>query len=796
MPKDITVFISQRVNNNINYIGSYEVKAGATEPLRIKALNNTTYQLARSDSGFSVENADFKQINNDLYISVNGSDNADIIIEDYYINQGEITGFPQSSVISPTNTAVSTAHQPIVAEQIAATEFSEGLSDGLSGSAMLKILGGVLGAGAIAAFALGGGGSGGKGNNNRSQSAGNTDNQGSSSENNPQNYPNGVSPNNNSSKTSPSSDGEPIKTTVTVYYPNGEVITYETTTANPFSYENIQYIVDAPNFAPLEQINAYFAQNPLTAQDITDAYKTDTDNDGVIDLHDKNPTKWDVSNRDLRMFSTLAYSDEDELKAIFKQHSESAISKINNDSDKFNKVADVQELSKNWKLLRAVDAGHGLQYAIFGNGEKTEGGYENVVVAFRGTDKKIGSNSDLGDDLAIWAGWIPEQAEMLPQVIQHIKEYNPTHIYSTGHSLGGYLAQWFAAHNIKTSGLEHKFEHSSLFNPVILKTRWYSNSDLEKAKNLSDLMTQEMKIDDSDTTNIITNNYKTNSYVIKDEFAGDLFGNYKNTQFFDFKKDELWGKHSLSSFYEQDHKLKTTFSKGYRMDSHYLKLDSDSDGLTDVAEKHIGTNLNMLDSDGDGFSDALEVKIGSDPLNAKFTPYTVNNSIKVTVKTVTENGTSHEQEVTLRAEQDNNRLVYKIGDEQPINLNVKSPAFTKISDGTPFILGSPNDDVLFTSEGKAILQGGAGKDKFVFNTALNGTIDQLLDFSNEDKIALSNQVFSAIKTDLSNYQDHLFYDKASGQLSYNQSNTGSSEASVFAALPTNLDLNKNNFEIV
>ena len=54
MAKNITVFISQLVNNNVKYMGSYDVKADSIQPVRIKAVNNATYQIANADRGFSV----------------------------------------------------------------------------------------------------------------------------------------------------------------------------------------------------------------------------------------------------------------------------------------------------------------------------------------------------------------------------------------------------------------------------------------------------------------------------------------------------------------------------------------------------------------------------------------------------------------------------------------------------------------------------------------------------------------------------------------------------------------------
>lgn len=49
-------------------------------------------------------------------------------------------------------------------------------------------------------------------------------------------------------------------------------------------------------------------------------------------------------------------------------------------------------------------------------------------------------------------------------------------------------------------------------------------------------------------------------------------------------------------------------------------VDSDGDGLTDEAERLLGTNPNSSDTDGDGQADGVEVAAGSDPLRATSTP--------------------------------------------------------------------------------------------------------------------------------------------------------------------------------
>lgn len=55
-----------------------------------------------------------------------------------------------------------------------------------------------------------------------------------------------------------------------------------------------------------------------------------------------------------------------------------------------------------------------------------------------------------------------------------------------------------------------------------------------------------------------------------------------------------------------------------------LNLDTDSDGIPDVVEKAIGTNLSKMDTDNDSFNDLPEIKNGYSPIIAgasgKYTP--------------------------------------------------------------------------------------------------------------------------------------------------------------------------------
>lgn len=55
--------------------------------------------------------------------------------------------------------------------------------------------------------------------------------------------------------------------------------------------------------------------------------------------------------------------------------------------------------------------------------------------------------------------------------------------------------------------------------------------------------------------------------------------------------------------------------------------DADGDGLSDMIEEALGTNVNLMDSDSDGYSDKAEVLAGFNPLGAGNLP--INNDFAV-----------------------------------------------------------------------------------------------------------------------------------------------------------------------
>lgn len=107
--------------------------------------------------------------------------------------------------------------------------------------------------------------------------------------------------------------------------------------------------------------------------------------------------------------------------------------------------------------------------------------------------------------------------------------------------------------------------------------------------------------------------------------------------------------------------------------------------------------------------------------------------------------------------------------------------------------GMAGDDVLIGGLGKDTLTGGEGNDIFVFESSLNGKVDTITDFAAGDKIQLSREIFSAIRADLSNLKEHLFYDQATGELSYNGEATGAENATHFATVTGLQDLEGDKF---
>ena len=569
--------------------------------------------------------------------------------------------------------------------------------------------------------------------------------------------------------------------TTKILLKDGNTAIHTGTTENAFQTTSLQYWENLPT---AHHQNGIIKPSKTVAQSFS---SRDTDGDGLPDIIDRNPQQWNVSERDLRMFSSLAYEDRSSLEILFNSknwESDDAAKAAN--SKYFNNQADVSELTSKWELLKAESPGSGLDYAVFGN-KNAQGNWENVVVTFRGTEKN--SPHDLLADLKIWAGNLPTQASYLNQIARYVDTLNAKNVYSTGHSLGGYLAEYFAAHTMQQRyDWSDIFKRSSLFNPAVLNTDNSSSNALKQARSIAEKFSATTISDDSDTTQI-RDLYKTNSYVIKGEWISDGFsvktstgagaligglaglltgglgfiggallgglagvavsqvhkgfGTYPNAQILDFKSGNIWGKHNMTSFYEKDSHLEQYFSQGNRIDKHY-------------------NNPYNQDTDSDGFSNAIEDKLGSDKYYGQETPYATGASVihiddrpfaALVTTEDTAGNTLSVKAVEMQAKQQGSQVVYTpsgneidLGDvSSDWSVNIYQPSGKSVS----ALQGTASDDVLKGGDGDDYLAGGLGSDTIITGTGRDtiaftawdireGSIDRITDFnSNMDKLDLS-----------------------------------------------------------
>lgn len=542
---------------------------------------------------------------------------------------------------------------------------------------------------------------------------------------------------------------EKAQITTHIYYPNGASASITSPEDMAFDTASLEYSVAAVQTET--KAGGRHLSLPNTGAEVitlnpdkvaSSIYGRDTDKDGLIDVIDRAPKEWNVSERDLRMFASLAYEDKETLEALFRGKHEDG-SKYISQKELVN-YADVSELTGKWELLKAESPGSGLDYAVFGN-RNEKGELDSVVVAFRGT--QLFSLSDIWANLKILFANTPTQATYLNDIAQFIDSLNPKNVYSTGHSLGGYLAEYFAAHTMQQKyDWSVNFQHSSLFNPAILKIDNNSSDNLKNARYMAESFTKTPVIDKSDITQD-KQLYKTNSYVIKGEWvsSGNWFfsglGEYNNTISFDFKQSDWLGKHSMSSFYEKDAtgKLEKYFSYGSRIDSHY-------------------NNPYKTDTDRDGFSDGIEAKLKSDPQDADSTPFAVTepavasdegmglaivqtekaDGSVVSVKGVEMTGTQEEGNTVYRPSEN---PVVDLGTEkiQSAADGVYQAVITvKGTAGDDTIVGSKGNDIIWGGLGSDTIKGNGGSDTIVFSAEdiRAGKVDTVTDFGRDDFLDL------------------------------------------------------------
>ena len=136
--------------------------------------------------------------------------------------------------------------------------------------------------------------------------------------------------------------------------------------------------------------------------------------------------------------------------------------------------------------------------------------------------------------------------------------------------------------------------------------------------------------------------------------------------------------------------------------------------------------------------------------------------------------------------------------------------------GTDTLLGNAGNDTLSGGAGADTLTGGAGADRYVFDSALDGTVDSITDFSvnqNGEVIALSRAVFTALGnlapgstlananfangTAAAQVDDFIIYNRTTGQIFYDADGSNAAISQVlFATVTANANLNRNDFVVI
>ncbi len=127
-------------------------------------------------------------------------------------------------------------------------------------------------------------------------------------------------------------------------------------------------------------------------------------------------------------------------------------------------------------------------------------------------------------------------------------------------------------------------------------------------------------------------------------------------------------------------------------------------------------------------------------------------------------------------------------------------------DGNDTLRGAASDDWIYGGNGSDTLTGGKGNDVFAFDTALDGTIDTITDFTSGDLIGLDTDVFSVFADQAigaENFRsgsmaqdanDFLLY--VDGVLYYDADGNGAQAAQAIASLSNNAALSHASFLLI
>lgn len=205
----------------------------------------------------------------------------------------------------------------------------------------------------------------------------------------------------------------------------------------------------------------------------------DTDFDGLEDSADSAPLKWDVCNRDLAMFAALAYEEG------VSYNTKSIKGTVDEPGERyyFLDFASAAEVMDYWTLVdytvEWADIDTHFSASTYKNGN-------NIIIAYRGTDGEIGEWVNNVISGAI--NYHSEEGNAKAYALKMADRYSNYNIYITGHSLGGYLAQFGAAQILENRPLV-KLQQVSYFNGIGLKFNkllfWTKNKTIDTLKEYS-----------------------------------------------------------------------------------------------------------------------------------------------------------------------------------------------------------------------------------------------------------------------------------------------------------------------
>ena len=147
-----------------------------------------------------------------------------------------------------------------------------------------------------------------------------------------------------------------------------------------------------------------------------------------------------------------------------------------------------------------------------------------------------------------------------------------------------------------------------------------------------------------------------------------------------------------------------------------------------------------------------------------------------------------------------------------INGTGNAAANTIVGNASSNVLsGAGGKDVLNGGAGNDVLNGGAGADRFIFDSALNGSnnVDRLADFSAvDDTIALDRTIFTQLATGTlagsrffagaaaHDADDRIIYDSATGNIYYDADGNGAGAQILFAQLTPGTALTTSDFLVL